>query len=214
VRDANRRWRTARRVRRAVLVLALAGVTTGAGLATAGFALAAGGSQPGSLILSPASGATTLRPTWSTSDGCPAGHQQSAEMSEFNTNGTLASRISPVVNGNVTGAFSGTLDGNIGELLHVTDIKNGGTIEFAIGCYSLVGGTGSVEFVQSAQLTLSSAGTSYTARASGSAVDGSFTSTSDTGTEAEAAVIAGACGLVVAIAGIAWYRRRNRSRLM
>jgi len=136
-------------------------MVTGAGLVTAGFAQAA--SASGNLILSPASGATTLRPAWSTTGGCPAGHQGSAQMSEFNTNGTLASRISPAV-GNVTKAFSGTLDGQIGALLGVTDVKKGGTIKFEVGCYSLEGGTGSVEFVQSALLTLSSAGTSYTTK--------------------------------------------------
>jgi hypothetical protein len=138
-------------------------MVTGAGLVTAGFALAA--SASGSLIFSPASGATTLRPAWSTTDGCPAGHQGSAQISEFNTNGTLASRVSPVV-GNVTKAFSGTLDGQIGALLGVTDIKKGGTIKFEVGCYSLEGGTGSVEFVQAALVTLSSSGTSFTAKSS------------------------------------------------
>jgi hypothetical protein len=138
-------------------------MVTGAGLVTAGFALAA--SASGNLILSPASGATTLRPAWSTTDGCPAGHQGSAQMSEFNTNGTLASRISPAV-ANVTKAFSGTLDGKISALLGVTDIKKGGTVKFEVGCYSLEGGTGSVEFVQSTLVTLSSSGTSYATKSS------------------------------------------------
>jgi hypothetical protein len=165
VRDANRRWRTARRIRRAVLLFALLGMTTGAGLVTAGVALAAGGSQPGNLILRPASGATTLRPTWSTTDGCPAGYHGSAQLSEFNTNGTLASRISPTV-AKVTRPFSGTLDGDIGALLRRTDIKKGGTIQFAVGCYSLKSGKGKVEYVQSTFVTLSSAGTSYTTSSS------------------------------------------------
>src|SRR5215469_8140135 len=42
VRDASR-WRTARRIRRTVLLLGLLGITNGAGLATAGLALAANG---------------------------------------------------------------------------------------------------------------------------------------------------------------------------
>ncbi len=87
-------------------------MTTGAGLVTAGLALAASGAQPGNLILRPASSATALRPTWSTTDGCPAGYQGSAQLSEFNSNGTLASRISPTV-AKVTTAFSGTLDGGM-----------------------------------------------------------------------------------------------------
>jgi hypothetical protein len=199
------------------VVFAAAAMVTGAGLVTAGSALAASASQPGSLTFSPASGATTLRPAWSTADGCPAGYQGSAQMSEFDTNGRLASRISPVV-GNVTKAFSGTLDGEIGALLGVTDIQKGGTIRFEVGCYSLEGGTGSVEFVQAALVTLSSSGTSYTANPSGpvqqaTSSTGGFTS-SDTGTEVGAALIAALCGLAVAVVGIIWYRRRNRSQLM
>jgi hypothetical protein len=200
VRDARSRYRSPRRFRRAVLLCALVGITTWAGLATAGLAQAANGSEPGNLILTPASGASTSRPTWSTTDGCPAGHQGSAEVSEFDSNGTLASRISIVVNGGLTAAFRGTFDGNIGALLRVTDIKKGGAVKFAVGCYSLEGGTGSVMFVQSTMVTLSSAGTSYTTSSSG---------TSGTGTQVDAALIAGACGLAVAVAGIAWYRRRS-----
>jgi hypothetical protein len=213
VRDANSRWRTATSIRRAVVLLALVGMTTGTGLATAGLAQAADGSQPGNLILTPASGATSHTPTWSTTDGCPTGHQGSAEVSEFKPDGTFASRISTVVNSGLTAAFKGTLDGNIGALLHVTGIKKGETVTFAVGCYSLEGGTGSVEFVQSATVTLSSDGKSYATSSSGAGAGGTAASTGGTGTQVEAALIAGACGLGLAVAAIAWYRRRNRSQL-
>src|SRR5215469_6335310 len=162
VREARSRWRTARGIRRAVVLVALTGMTTGAGLATAGFAQASNGSQPGNLILTPASGATSKMPTWSTTDGCPAGHQGSAEVSEFKPDGTFASRISVVVNSGLTAAFKGTLDGKMSALLHVTGVPDGGTVEFAVGCYSLEGGTGSVKWVQSTVVTLSSDGKSYT----------------------------------------------------
>lgn len=194
------------------MLLALTALTTGPALATGGLALAATGSQPGNLILSPASGAASAQPTWSTTDGCPSGYQGSAEMSEFNTNGTLASRISPVVNGGLTTAFRGTLDGKVGALLRVTDVKKGGTVEFAIGCYSLIGGTGSVKWVQSTAITLSSAGTAYTTSSSGSG-QGTSAGASGLGTPVEAALIAGACGLGIGVVGVTWYRRRNRSQL-
>ncbi len=247
-RDAKASWRVARTIRRAVLLFGVAGLTLGAGLLTAGSAVAAAhGSQPGGLVLQPASGAATLKPTWLTTDACPAGFQGSAEMSEFNTNGSYASRISFTVS-SVTTAFTGILDGNIGALLHVTNIKKGGTVEFAIGCYSLPGGTGRVKYVQSTFLTLSSTGKSYTTKSavpksvsgqqasttsngqqaatSSDAQQGSTTSDqavssadaanrSSVSAQAEAAWIAAACGLVVAVLGIAWHRRRNnRSRLM
>lgn len=209
VRDASGR-RTARRIRRAALLVAVVGMMTGAGLAAAGLAQAASSAQQGNLILSPASGATTVTPTWSTTDGCPSGYQGSAEMSEFKPDGALASRISPVLNTGLTTAFKGTLDGNIGALLRVTHIKNGGTIKFAIGCYSLEGGTGKVTWDQSAMVTLSTAGTAYTTRSSRTAAAGSASSTS---TQVETALIAAACVLGVAVALIAWSRRRNLSQL-
>ena len=248
LRDTKARWRTAGSIRRGALVLGATGLTLGASLLTAGAASAVSaathGSEPGRLLLHPASGAATLKPTWSTPDGCPAGFQGSAEMSEFNTNGSYASRISFTVSP-VTSAFKGILDGNIGALLRVTNIKNGGTVEFAIGCYSQIGGTGRVKWIQSTFLTLSSTGKSFTTRSSPpKSATGLQASTTSNGQQAsgsvngqqasvsgqansayatkaggmstplEAALIAAACGLVVAILGVAWFRRRDRSRLM
>ncbi len=166
-RDAKVRWRTASRIRRAVLLLGAAGLTGGAALLTAGFALAAVGSEPGNLILKPANGASSLAPTWSTTDGCPTGFQVSAEMSEFKPDGTLASRISPAVSSGLTQSFSGTLDGNIGALLRVAGVTSSGTVEFAIGCYSQAGATGTPEFVQSTFVTLSADGSSYSTSSTG-----------------------------------------------
>lgn len=166
-RQAIVRWRAASRIRRGALLLGVAGMTVGAGLLTAGFAWAATGSQPGNLILSPGSGLATLTPTWSTTDGCPSGFQGSAEMSEFKPDGSLASRISPAVNSGLTAAFGGTLDGSIGALLRFAGVTGGETAEFAIGCYNQGGATGSVEFVQSTFVTLSSDGSSYSTSSSG-----------------------------------------------
>jgi hypothetical protein len=243
-RDTKVSRRAAWSIRRAVMVLGASGLALGAGLITASSAAAAvHGTQPGKLIFQPARGAATLKPTWSTPDGCPVGFQGSAEMSEFNTNGSYASRISFVVSP-VTTAFKGILDGNIGALLHVTNIKKGGTVEFAIGCYSRIGGTGQVRWVQSSFITLSSTGKSFTTSSSaprsavglqsssaaaggqgnssagaqqGSAsgqTDSAFATKASGGSTLQAALIAGASGLVVAILGIAWHRRRDRSRLM
>jgi hypothetical protein len=160
------------------VLFALVGMTTGAALATAGLALAANGSQPGNLILSPASGAATSTPTWSTTDGCPAGHQGSAEVSEFKPDGTFASRISVTDNSGLTAAFRGTFDGNIGAMLRVTGVTHGGSVEFAVGCYSSEGGTGSVVFVQSTMVTLSANGSSYTTSSSSGSPSPTATPTS------------------------------------
>ena len=86
------------RLRRGAVVLGVVGLAAGAAVASAGSALAANGSQPGNLTLSPASGAATLTPTWSTSTACPSGFQGSAVVEEFNTDSSTATRISLVIN--------------------------------------------------------------------------------------------------------------------
>jgi hypothetical protein len=207
-RDASR-WRIAVRVRHAVVLAAAVGMLTGAGLATAGLARASG-SAAGGLIFSPASGTATSMPSWSTTSGCPAGYQGSAEMSEFTAGGAVASRISPVVNSGLTTPFKGTLDGNVAALLRVTGIKSGSAVKVAIGCYSLQGGTGKVTWNQTATITLSSSGTSYSTSSSGATGAGG---TSSSGTPVETALIAAACVLAVAVAMIAWLRRRRPSQL-
>src|SRR5215472_10977824 len=100
--NEKRKWGTAGRLRRGAVLLGVVGLTAGAAVMTAGSALAAVGSQPGNLVLTPASGATTLQPTWATTTGCPAGNQGSAEISDFTTSGTAISRISVVVNSGLT----------------------------------------------------------------------------------------------------------------
>jgi len=231
VRDAAARRRTAAARRRAVLILGATGVIAGAAVMAAAPALAGVGSEPGNLKFSPASGALTVTPTWSTTDGCPAGYQKSAQMAIFNASGVLLSRISPVAY-DVTHSFSGTLDGNLSAILRYANVSGGGTLEFAVGCYTLVGGTGEVKWIQSTLVTASAGGTSYTtsapsgqqhaasgAGASGTnsgpgAAPGNAGAGGGMGAAAEAALIAGACVLVAAAAGYVWYRRRDRSRLM
>src|SRR5271165_3372506 len=148
--DAKARWRAATRIRRAVVLIGAVGMIAGVGLLTAGFALATGvGGEPGNLVLNPSSGALNKTPTWSTTDACPAGNNTSAQLGEFNPDGTQASLISPAVGG-VTSAFSGTLDGSVGALLGFAGVtaSNPGTLEWAIGCWNGPGGTGTVKYVQ------------------------------------------------------------------
>jgi hypothetical protein len=227
-----RRWPAA--IRR-VAALAAVGVIAGAAV-MAGSAMASAGTQSGNLIFRPATGALTLTPTWTTTAGCPAGYRQSAQMSVFSARGTFLSRISPAVY-NVTTAFTGTLDGSMSEIMHFAKVTDGGKVEFAVGCYTQPGGTGDVQWVQSAIVTLSSAGTSYTAAAASSSpqtapgspggsqvsATGNGQSVASTTTAnssgmgggAEAGLIAGCCAVVVAIIGFVLYRRRqDRSRLM
>lgn len=247
LRDANVRCRGAGRLRRAAVAVGVVGLTVGSGLLTAGSAFASSGLQPGNLIFTPASGVSSATPTWHTKDGCPVGYRGSAQMSIFTSKGLLISRISPAVYIGLTSSFSGTLDGKLSAILKFAQIKAGGQLLFVVGCYSGPGGTGNVQWVQSAVIGLSSNATSYSASAgsaqaaaaagsgqaaaagtgqsaggssakqsisSAQAASTTLASTTGASSQAEAAWIAGACGLIVAVAGVIWVRRRNRSRLL
>jgi hypothetical protein len=223
----------ARRLRRTALVVGAVALATGSGLLTAGSALASADVEPGNLVFTPANGASTGVTTWHTTDGCPVGYRQSAQVSIF-SNGVLLSRISPVVGGNLTGPFSGSLLGSMSEILNFAHVKQGGQLLFMVGCYSLVSGTGNVQWMQSTQITRST-GASYSAnagsvpsRVTGPGVKGTLQTASGSGqvqsvpltvtngsSPLEAALIAAACGLAVATGGVVWYRRRqNRSSLV
>jgi hypothetical protein len=169
------KWGTAGRLRRGAVILGVVGLAAGAAVMTAGSALAANGTGPGQLTLNPPSGAVTVTPTGSTSTGCPTGFQGSAQLEEFNTDGTPASRISTVVPSPVA-PFNLTLPGNIGALLQSTNVTNGGTVEFAVGCYSQAAGTGSVQFVQSTFVTLDATGANYSTSATVAGPVGTTTS--------------------------------------
>jgi hypothetical protein len=173
------KWRTAG-LRRGAVILGVVGLAAGAAFMTAGSALAGVGSQPGDLALSATSGALSSTPTWSTTDGCPSGFQGSAQLAEFapgaTAGATPASRISPTV-ASVTTAFSGTLDGNVGALLNTAGVNatTPGTSEWAVGCWTGAGGTGSVEYVQSTFVTVASGATTYTTSSTGPVVTATTT---------------------------------------
>jgi hypothetical protein len=169
------KWGTAGRFRRGAVILGVAGLMAGAAVATAGSALAGVGTQPGNVALVPASGATTLQPTWTTTTACPSGFQTSAEMADFTTSGTLISRISPVVSSGLTGPFSGALDFSIGTILNSAGIGSGGTVEFSVGCWSGSGGTGTVAYTQSTFVTVPAGGGSYTSSGTGPVITATTT---------------------------------------
>jgi hypothetical protein len=158
-------------------------MAAGAVLVFAGAALAAGvGTEPGSLSLSAATGALSSTPTWSTTDGCPANFQGSAQLAEFDGSGNLISRISPAVGVGITSAFSGSLDGPVGPLLATINgsgqggitASNPGTEEWAVGCWSLAGATGSSCYSQSLFVSIAAGATTYSTSATAPA---GFTST-------------------------------------
>jgi hypothetical protein len=163
----NQKWLSTGRLRRTILMLGVAGATAGAALlTTAGSAQAVTsvGSEPGNLTFSPASGSATASGssiTWSTKDACPAGFQGSAFLEIIDSNGT-GSIASPVVSA-VTAPFSGTLAQTPAQAQSLgTSIPFGQPVEWAVECFSAGAGTGSGEFVQSTDMTITSATGTYT----------------------------------------------------
>jgi hypothetical protein len=168
------KWGTAGRLRRGAVVLGVVGLAAGAAVTSAGSALAANGSGPGQLTLSPATGALTSAPTWATSTACPSGFQGSAVVTEFMPNSsTVATTVSPAVGG-VNVPFSGVLlsGATMGSLLNLAGVSGTtpGTSEWAVGCFSLTGGTGSVTYVQSTFVSVAAGATTYTTSSTGPVV--------------------------------------------
>jgi hypothetical protein len=203
-------WRGTGRLRRTVLMLAVAGAAAGGLLFTAAAAQAVTGTGPGQLALNPASGATTLTPTWSTTTACPVGYQTSAVLYELNTNGSIGSSISPTVS-NVTSPFSGTLLGPVGKLISLgTNVKNGGTSQWVVACSTGRGGTGKTTYVQSEKVTLSADGKSYTS----SAPSTSGTSSGTSSGQSTPWALIGLVLVILVVVGVggwlAWRWRRRR----
>jgi len=139
-------------------------VTVGAAALTAAPARAVAGPQTDSLSLTTASGAAKLQPRWNTQDGCPSGFQGSAVLDELNNGGSISRSISPVVN-NVSAPFGGTLLGSVGQLItDGTNVGDGGTDEWVVACYTGPHGTGSVDDLQSIDVTLSADGDHFWTR--------------------------------------------------
>jgi hypothetical protein len=211
------------------MLLGVTGVAAGTVALSAGPAWAGGvGSEPGNVKFSPASGAIESQPTWSTTDACPEGNRASAQLAIFNQSGQFLSLISPVAYG-VSKPFSGTLDGTLAAILRFAHVDSGNSLEFVVGCYNQVGGTGSVKWIQSTQVTLSSTGSSFTTsapsgqqitptgpHAGGNQGQGVANSAAGAGLGALAltGLIAGPVAMLAAIAGFIVYRRRDASRLM
>jgi len=131
------------------------------GVYAASAAQASMGTMPGAVTLSPAGGATSGRPAWSTNAACPAGFRGSAVFREVHADGTTTNSISPATN-TVTGPFSGTLQAPISLIKSLGGIPNGGTQELVVICFSGPSLTGTSHPAMSTFITYSANGASYT----------------------------------------------------
>jgi hypothetical protein len=124
------------------------------------------GSQPGKLILKPASGSTSVSPTWYTTDACPVGYQTSAQLdaamygSTINfqwISGTYNPGNSPIPVGQHL-----QFDSSVAEIQQVTKTPDGQTDMWVLRCAALGGGLGDRQFVQSVLVHISADGKTYT----------------------------------------------------
>ena len=188
--NEKRKWGTAGRLRRGAVLLGVLGLTAGAAvMTTAGSALAAVGTQPGHLALNPPTGPASSTPTASVDEGCPAGFQTSAQISVFQTSGTLVSRFSVTVSSGLTGPFSTTLDGSIQALFNTAGLgSTGGTLEFVMECYTGAGGTGTAQPFQSEFVSLNTTTGQYSTSATNNLTATTTTLTAPTTTTVGATV--------------------------
>jgi len=156
--------------RKALLLGAATAFVAGTVTLTASNAFAALGTGPG-VTLSPASGATSTTPTWSTNAGCPSGDNGSAALYGVAPDGVSLVQASGADN-SATGAITSgpALLGNMATIQSVVGTANGGTMEMVLLCFpspSLQGSTGTPTL--DTFVTFSADGSSYQTSSSGGA---------------------------------------------
>lgn len=128
------------------------------------------GSEPGKLIIKPAGGSTSVSPTWSTADACPAGYQTSAQLDAVvHGSADLLQWISGTINPGNSPIPAGQqleLSASVAEVQQVTKTPNGQTDKWVVRCAALPSGLGDRQFVQSVLVHISADGKSYTTSAS------------------------------------------------
>lgn len=160
---------------RSAFLLRVAGATAGAVLLGAGCSqapaaqnataqnAAAAAATSGGVALSPARGATTSTPGWSTTAACPTGFQGSGIFRAITRTGATYS-ISGGTN-SVTAPFKGTLLANLATIQGLSGVPDGGTQELVIICFSGPSLTGTSHREMDMFLTYSADGHTYTTSA-------------------------------------------------
>jgi hypothetical protein len=143
------------------------------------------GTNPGAVALNPASGPKASSPTWSTTTACPTGFQGSAVFRAVMASG-LTFSISPGI-ASVTAPFHGTLELPLNEIQTVARVPNGGSMEFAVICFSGDSLTGTSHPDMYTFITFSADGKSYTTSASNPGTSGGGASPTPSGSSAHSA---------------------------
>lgn len=150
-------------LKRAAVLAGATGLVLGATLlgTSQAHALTILGNDPGGVSLSPASGATTVTPSYSTNVGCPTGFQGSGTLYINDPGGGGVDALAQT-NNSVATPFSGTDNFPISNELEVFPDLAGNTAEIFVQCNSGPSATGTSEDVMDTFITFNAAGTSYT----------------------------------------------------
>ena len=152
--------------RRAVL-LGAGTLVAGAALLGAARANAAVGTQPGALVITPATGTTTASGlTYRTTTACPGGHQGSGVVRLVDP-GTGATANASQVKNSVTAPFSGSLNATFAQLTGVFPGIKGATSEMAVYCFPSPSAVGTPIAVQDTFVTINAAGNHYSISSNG-----------------------------------------------
>ncbi len=151
------------RLKRSAALAGIVGASVTAALLVPGMAQAAGGvgSEPGNLAFTPASGPTSTKPTWATTDGCPTGFQSSAVL-RIVEDGGATSNFSVALNAaqfDLSKSFSGTTQGTFAQAVTAFHLVTGNTYEFFVACFDAPATDGNAVDVQSTFWTLNADGT-------------------------------------------------------
>jgi len=155
------------RLNRTAVLLGAGTLVAGAALLGAARANAAVGTQPGALVITPATGTTTASGlTYRTTTACPGGHQGSGVVRLVDP-GTGATANASQVKNSVTAPFSGSLNATFAQLAGVFPDVKGHTAELAVYCFPSPSAVGTPIAVQDTFVTINAAGNHYSISSNG-----------------------------------------------
>ena len=155
------------RLNRTAVLLGAGTLVAGASLLGAAQANAAVGTQPGALVITPATGTTTASGlTYRTTTACPGGHQGSGVVRLVDP-GTGATANASAVTNSVATPFSGSLNATFAQLAGVFPDVKGHTAELAVYCFPSPSAVGTPIAVQDTFVTINAAGNHYSISSNG-----------------------------------------------
>jgi len=156
-----------KRLKRIAVLLGAGTLVAGAALLGAAQANAAVGTQPGALVISPATGTTTATGLmYRTTTACPGGHHGSGVVRLVDP-GTGATANASQVNNSVATPFSGSLNATFAQLAGVFPDIKGHTAELAVYCFPSPSAVGPPIAVQATFVTINPAGNHYSISSNG-----------------------------------------------